>query len=144
MSMHGHTHAGGEGGPGRLNPAEAARITRRTAAASVAVASVLVALKAAAWLFSGSVAMLSSLADSGLDLLASLFTLLAVRYAATPPDAVHRFGYGKAEALASLVQGAFVLVSATLVAVEAAQERAQNAPALSNGGHYDSALVQAM
>jgi len=133
MSMHGHTHAGGEGGPGRLNPAEAARITRRTAAASVAVASVLVALKAAAWLFSGSVAMLSSLADSGLDLLASLFTLLAVRYAATPPDAVHRFGYGKAEALASLVQGAFVLVSATLVAVEAAQRLLRPQPVQAEG-----------
>ena len=131
--MHGHTHAETEGGPGRLNPEDAARITRRTAAASVAVASVLVALKASAWLLSHSVAMLSSLADSGLDLLASLFTLLAVRYAATPPDAEHRFGHGKAEALASLVQGAFVLVSATLVAVEAFQRLLQPQPVQAQG-----------
>lgn len=131
--MHGHTHADGAGGPGRLNPDAAARITRRTAAASVAVAAVLVALKASAWLLSGSVAMLSSLADSGLDLLASLFTLLAVRYAASPPDAKHSFGYGKAEALASLVQGAFVLVSATLVAVEAAQRLLRPQPVQAEG-----------
>jgi cation diffusion facilitator family transporter len=121
-------HAHAEQGPGRLTPEHAARITSRTAAASVSVALALIALKAAAWLFSGSVAMLASLADSGLDLLASLFTLLAVRYAAAPPDAEHRFGHGKAEGLASLVQGAFVLVSATLVAVEAFQRLVRPQP----------------
>jgi len=113
--MHAHDH----GGIGRLAPAEAAHITQRTAALSVSVALLLILLKAGAWLASGSIAMLSSLADSGLDLLASVFTLMAERYAASPPDKEHRFGHGKAEALAGLVQGAFVLVSATLVAVEA-------------------------
>ncbi len=53
---------------------------------------VLVAIKAAAWAASGSVALLASLADSGLDLVASLITFFAVRYAAAPPDAEHRFG----------------------------------------------------
>jgi cation diffusion facilitator family transporter len=86
---------------------------------SVAVAAVLVALKAAAWLASGSVAVLASLADSSLDLLASLVTLFAVRYAAVPPDAEHRFGHGKAEAFAGLLQGGLVFASAALVAREA-------------------------
>ena len=57
-----------------------------------------------AWLASGSVALLASTADSGLDLVASLITFFAVRYAAAPPDAEHRFGHGKAEAFSSLVQ----------------------------------------
>jgi len=81
-----------------LTTAQAAVLTRRVTSLSVAVAIVLVAAKSAAWLASGSVALLASLADSGLDLLASLITLYAVRYAVEPPDAEHRFGHGKAEA----------------------------------------------
>ncbi|MFZ4072277.1 MAG: cation transporter, partial [Caulobacterales bacterium] len=69
-----------------LASASASRLTRRVALLSVAVAVTLVAMKGWAWGASGSVAMLSSLADSALDLAASLFTFFAVRYAATPPD----------------------------------------------------------
>jgi cation diffusion facilitator family transporter len=86
---------------------------------SVATASILVAIKLAAWLASGSTALLASLADSGLDLIASLATAFAVRYAAAPPDAEHRFGHGKAEAFASLVQAGLVFASAALIAREA-------------------------
>ena len=46
--------------------------------------------------------MLGSLADTGLDVLASLITLYGVRIAAEPADRDHRFGHGKAEALAGL------------------------------------------
>ena len=106
------------GGPGRLAPQENAKITRTIAMLSVATALVLTGLKIAAWLLSDSVAILSSLADSGLDLTASLVTLFAVRYAASPPDAEHRFGHGKAEGFASLFQAVLVLISATLVARE--------------------------
>src|SRR6185312_8079919 len=60
-----------------------------------------------------------SLADSGLDLLAAFGTFVAVRYAAAPPDAEHRFGHGKAEAFASLVQAGLVFASAALIAQEA-------------------------
>ena len=104
---------------GRLAPAEAARITRRTAALSVSVAAILILLKAWAWIASGSVSILASLADSGLDLAASLFTLLAVSYAAAPPDDEHRFGHGKAEGFAALFQAALVGASATFIAIEA-------------------------
>ena len=44
-------------------------------------------------------AMLGSLADTALDLVASLVTLWGVRIAAQPADSDHRFGHGKAEAL---------------------------------------------
>jgi cation diffusion facilitator family transporter len=101
-----------------LPPEAAAKITKRIAQASIALAIVLIILKAGAWWISGSVAMLSSLADSALDLAASVFTALAVAYAATPPDREHRFGHGKAEAFAGLIQAGLVLVSAALIAWE--------------------------
>ena len=102
-----------------LTPAETAVLTRRVTLLSVATATVLVTIKVAAWLASGSVALLASTADSGLDLVASLITFFAVRYAAAPPDAEHRFGHGKAEAFASLVQAGLVFASAALIAREA-------------------------
>jgi cation diffusion facilitator family transporter len=98
---------------------ETAALTRRITLYSVTVAAVLVGLKFAAWLVSGSVALLASLADSGLDLVASLATFFAVRYAVAPPDREHRFGHGKAEAFASLVQAGLVFASAALIGREA-------------------------
>lgn len=102
-----------------LSPDRAAALTRGVTLMSVGVAALLVTAKAAAWLASGSVALLASLADSGLDLLASTLTFFAVRYAAVPPDDDHRFGHGKAEAFASLMQAGLVFASAALVGQEA-------------------------
>lgn len=99
---------------------EHAHVTSRTAAMSVGVALFLILIKTWAWFASSSVAMLASLADSTLDLAASLFTYFAVRYAAAPPDREHRFGHGKAEAFAGLVQAGLVAVSAVLIGLEAA------------------------
>ena len=102
-----------------LTPAETTALTRRVTTYSVTVAGALTALKLASWLASGSVAMLASMADSGLDLVASLITFYAVRFAAAPPDAEHRFGHGKAEGFASLVQAGLVFASAALIGREA-------------------------
>jgi ferrous-iron efflux pump FieF len=102
-----------------LSASETTALTRRVTLLSVATAAVLVSVKIAAWLVSGSVALLASTADSGLDLVASLITFFAVRYAAAPPDAEHRFGHGKAEAFSSLVQAGLVFASAALIAREA-------------------------
>lgn len=87
-------------------------LATRAALASVAMALFLLALKAFAAWHTGSVAMLGSLADTGLDLLASLVTLYGVRLAAEPADHDHRFGHGKAEALAALFQVALITASA--------------------------------
>lgn len=96
-----------------------ATLTQKAAIASVAVALFLLALKSwAAWA-TGSVAMLGSLADTGLDLVASLVTLFSVRYAAQPADADHRFGHGKAEAIAALFQVTLISVSAVAIGVRA-------------------------
>lgn len=84
----------------------------RAAAASVAVALVLLVAKAWAAYQTGSTAMLGSLADTGLDVIASLTTLVGVRIAAMPADLDHRFGHGKAEALVALAQVVLITVSA--------------------------------
>jgi cation diffusion facilitator family transporter len=86
---------------------------------SVALASALVLSKGLAWIASGSVGLLASLGDSALDLVAALTTFFAVRYAAAPPDAEHRFGHGKAEAFASLMQAGLVFASAAVITQEA-------------------------
>lgn len=97
----------------------AAALNRRAAVASVSVAMLLLSLKGwAAW-ETGSVAMLGSLADTALDLVASLVTLSSVRYAAQPADRDHRFGHGKAEAIAALFQVILISVSACGIAVQA-------------------------
>ena len=103
----------------RLTLDEGAALTRRVTALSMSVAFVLVVSKAAVWLASGSIALLASTADSGLDLVASGVTFYAVRYAAAPPDAEHRFGHGKAEAFASLLQAGLVFASAALIGRDA-------------------------
>jgi ferrous-iron efflux pump FieF len=93
---------------------------RRSATyASVVVAAVLIAVKFAAWLETGSVALLSSLVDSLLDAAASVVNLIAVRHAMSPADREHRFGHGKAEPLAVLGQSAFITGSALLLLAEA-------------------------
>lgn len=103
----------------RLTSDQAGALTRRITLLSVATAAVLVTIKSVAWLASGSTALLASTVDSGLDLVASLVTFWAVRYAAAPPDAEHRFGHGKAEAFASLMQAGLVFASAALIGREA-------------------------
>ncbi|GJL98037.1 MAG: cation transporter [Hyphobacterium sp.] len=125
-----HDHGHSETGPGRLDPGEASRITGRATTLSVTVALILVVTKFAAWMASGSVALLASLADSSLDLVASIVTFIAVRYAASPADHEHRFGHGKAEAFASLLQAMFIALSAGLLLREAWQHYVEPRPVL--------------
>ena len=101
-----------------LDPAARARLIRRAARASLAVAAVLIVVKFAAWLATGSVAVLSSLVDSALDAIASAVNFIALRHALQPADREHRFGHGKAEAIAGLAQSAFVAGSALFLTVE--------------------------
>jgi ferrous-iron efflux pump FieF len=91
---------------------ERATLTTRAALASVVSALFLLVLKTYAAWTTASVAMLGSLADTGLDLIASLVTLFGVRVAAMPADREHRFGHGKAEALAALTQVVLISISA--------------------------------
>ncbi|MDX2028395.1 MAG: cation diffusion facilitator family transporter [Alphaproteobacteria bacterium] len=95
------------------------RLRRRATYASVGVALTLIAAKLTAYIITDSVAMLSSLLDSTVDLLASLVTVYGVASALRPPDREHRFGHGKAEPLAALAQAAFIVGSSVLLLYEA-------------------------
>ena len=94
-------------------------LTRSAALASIAVALFLAVLKGWAVWRTGSTAMLGSLADTALDLVASLATLTGVWIAAIPADEDHRFGHGKAEALAAMFQVILIALSATTIAFRA-------------------------
>lgn len=94
-------------------------LMRRATYAAVCVALFLIALKAVAFSMTGSVAMLGTLFDSLLDGSASMVNLLAVRHALTPADREHRFGHGKAEALAGLGQAFFIFGSSGYITFEA-------------------------
>ena len=105
----------------REQQAERSTLATRAALASVAVALLLLGLKSWAAYSTASMAMLGSLADTGLDLIASLVTLAGVRIAAAPADSDHRFGHGKAEALVALVQIVLITVSAGWIGYRSVQ-----------------------
>ena len=94
------------------------RLMRQATYAAVAVAITLIAMKSVTFYLTGSVAMLGTLMDSLLDGAASLLNLVAVRHSLTPADHEHRFGHGKAEALAGLGQAIFILGSAGFIIYE--------------------------
>ncbi len=100
--------------------------------ASVAVAIVLIIIKIMAYLLTGSVAILSSLIDSFLDFLASGINLFAVRHALVPADSDHRYGHGKAEAIAGLTQATFIVASSVFLIFEAIN-RFSHQQAVENG-----------
>jgi ferrous-iron efflux pump FieF len=96
--------------------AERALLSSRAALASVTLALVLLLAKGWAAIVTNSTAMLGSLADTALDLVASLATLAGVWIAARPADSGHRFGHGKAEALVALGQVVLIGLSALWIA----------------------------
>lgn len=122
----------------RQNLEERASLTTRAALASVVTAVVLLGLKAYAAWATGSVAMLGSLADTGLDVIASLVTLLGVRVAATPADREHRFGHGKAEPIAALIQVGIIAVSSMVIAWRAVDRLVHGAA--TTGAEYGIAV----
>ncbi|MDE2437165.1 MAG: cation diffusion facilitator family transporter [Sphingomonadales bacterium] len=123
---------------------DAAKLNRSAALASISVALLLVGLKTWAALATGSTAMLGSLADTVLDLVASLATLLGVWVAAQPDDDNHRFGHGKAEALAAMFQVVLISISALTLAGRAViQWLAETRPEAAGDGIVVSGIAMA-
>lgn len=96
-------------------PQQYARLTLYAGWAATSVALLLLGIKLFAFMVTGSSSMLAAMTDSLLDLLASIINLVAIRIAIRPPDQEHRFGHGKAEAIAGLAQSAFIAGSSTLL-----------------------------
>ena len=109
------------------------RLMRLASYASVVMALTLISLKIWAWYATDSVALLSSLVDSLLDLVASLITLFAVKVAVSPADREHRFGHGKSEGIAGVAQALIVTGSAVYVGVEAVTRLLAPSPIMQPG-----------
>ena len=116
--MSGALPASGNAPSATMDPS-AVRLMRFATYASVTVALVLISVKFTAWTMTESVSLLSTLIDSMLDAFASIVNLIAVHHALQPADRDHRFGHGKAEPLAGLMQSAFICGSAAFLVIEA-------------------------
>lgn len=99
-------------------------LTRSAAMASITTALLLLGLKLWAAMQTRSTAMLGSLADTALDLVASVATLAGVWIASMPADEEHRFGHGKAEALAAMLQVILIALSAAGIGFRAVSQLA--------------------
>jgi cation diffusion facilitator family transporter len=93
---------------------------RRTALVSIVAAIVLVVVKLAVGLASGSLGVLAEAAHSGIDAVSAVLTFFAVGVAERPPDREHPYGHGKAQHLAALAESVFLAGAAVWIAVEAA------------------------
>jgi ferrous-iron efflux pump FieF len=96
-------------------------LRRMASIVALAVALVLVFVKVWAWLATGSISMLTSAADGLVDVVASSVTFAGVRYAARPVDLGHRYGHGKAEAIAAFVQALLLAGAAVGLGIESAR-----------------------
>ncbi len=95
------------------------RSVERLAASSVAVALIVLGIKTAAWWLTGSVALFSDALESVVNVAAALAALIAVRYAAMPPDANHPYGHSKAEYFSAVLEGGLIVAAALLILQEA-------------------------
>lgn len=98
------------------------QLMTRASYASVIAGALLTIVKLFAYFFTGSVALLTSLIDSIIDVFASLINMFAVKQSLIPADKEHRFGHGKVESLAGLAQAAFICGSVLFIIFEAIQK----------------------
>ena len=89
---------------------------------SSSVAVILVVIKLIVGIISGSVAVMASAIDSGLDLAVSLFNLFAVSNAEKPADKTFNYGRGKIEAIAAVIEGVVITLSGFFIFYEAIQK----------------------
>lgn len=101
------------------NPAE--REKSAAALSSVVAAVGLTTFKVIVGFMTGSLGILAEAAHSGLDLVAALVTLFAVRVSGKPADAKHHYGHGKIENLSALFETVLLLITAAWIIYEAVQ-----------------------
>ena len=89
------------------------------ALSSVLAALVLIVMKLAVGLVTGSLGILSEAMHSGLDLVAALVTYLSVRVSDKPADRAHPFGHGKIESLSAFIETALLFVACAWIIWEA-------------------------
>jgi cation diffusion facilitator family transporter len=117
------------------------RLKQRAAAASIAASTILAALKLAAGMVSGSLALISEGAHNALDIGASAITFFAVREADKPADAEHPFGHAKIEAVAALAETGFLAALSIAVAIEAVGRIREGGAAVDVGAFALAAIL---
>lgn len=88
---------------------------------SIATGVAVFSLKLIAWIFTGSVGLLSDALESTVNIVAAVIALLALRTSMKPADQQHHFGRGKAEYFSASVEGFMILVAALIIVVTAAE-----------------------
>lgn len=88
---------------------------------SISAAILTIALKAVAYLLTGSVGLLSDAMESLVNLVGALMALTMLTIAARPADEDHAYGHSKAEYFSSGAEGTLILIAAVSIAVAAAQ-----------------------
>jgi len=108
------------GAPSQPAPSVQSSVPKQRAAAlSVASNATLISLKVIAGIATGSVAVLTEAAHSGMDLIASIVAFVSVRKADEPADAGHPYGHQKLENLAGAIEGTLILFGAAIITYEA-------------------------
>jgi len=97
------------------------REKRMAALTSVIAAVGLTAIKIIVGVFTGSLGILAEAAHSGLDLVAAIMTLLAIRISDRPADPEHHYGHGKVENLSALFETLLLLGTCVWIIYEAVQ-----------------------
>lgn len=82
------------------------------AAGSIAIGCLVLVMKATAWWITGSAALYSDALESTVNVAASVIALLALLFAAIPPDANHPYGHDKAEFFAAVIEGVLIVIAA--------------------------------
>ncbi len=88
---------------------------QRFAWLSIGAAVTTILLKSTAAWITGSVGLLSDAFESGVNLVAAVVALIALKAAARPPTTHHHFGLGKAEYMSAAVEGSMIFVAAAVI-----------------------------
>ena len=95
---------------------------------AIAAAVATIGLKAAAYLLTGSVSLLSDALESLVTLVAAIIALIALTVAMKEPDEEHAYGHAKAEYFASGLEGGLVLLAAVSIILTAVPRLFQPEP----------------
>ena len=102
-----------------MGQTEKTRTKTRVAVLSVASNSLLIVLKLVVGILMGSVAVISEAIHSGIDLLAAVIALLAVRASSHDPDERHPYGHGKYENISGTIEALLIFAAAVWIIYEA-------------------------
>jgi cation diffusion facilitator family transporter len=116
-------------GPAAYNPG------RKTRAAGLSIISnsVLILLKVAAGVLTGSIALITEAIHSAVDLVASVIAYFSVQKAEQPADEDHLYGHAKVENLAAALEGVLIVLGAAIIIFESVR-RLGNPPQLESVG----------